>query len=82
MGTEINNRKTILLSVVIFSTFFAAFVTITIVETEDREKKEMAGTVSVPQKTQQTTSGQIAGVLEGPTVVNITALDNSSNQTR
>jgi len=52
METEINNRKTILLSVVIFSTFFAAFVTITIVETEDREKKEMAGTVSVPQKTQ------------------------------
>jgi len=41
----------------------------------------MAGTVSVPQKTQQT-SGQIAGVLEGPTVVNISTRDNSSNETK
>ncbi|MGV8107704.1 MAG: hypothetical protein ACP5OH_08035 [Nitrososphaerota archaeon] len=82
MGTEIKNTKIILLSAVIFSAFFLAFLIIAILEPEKKEKEEAAITVSVPQKSQQTSSGQIAGILEGPTVVNITKLDNSSNETK
>ena len=72
MGTEIKNRKIILLLAVIFSAFFVAFLVISVLETEKPEKKEAAITVSAPQKSQKTTSAQIAGVLEGPTIVNLT----------
>lgn len=82
MGTEINKRKTILILAGILSPFFLAFfLVIAVIEPEETEKKEPAITVSAPQKLQQTTSGQIAGVLEGPTVVNTTTLGNSSNET-
>ena len=81
MVNEINKRTIILLDVAILSAAILTLVLVIIVPTQDTEKKEMAGTVSVPQKTQQT-SGQIAGVQEGPTVVNITVSDNSSNETR
>ena len=82
MGTEINNRKVILITVVIISPLILVFLVIAVIEPEKTEKQGPAVTVSVPQKLQQTTSGQIAGVLEGPTVVNITSLDNSSNKTK
>ena len=81
MGNEINKRTIILFDVAILSAAILTFVLIIIFPTQDTEKKELAGTVSVPQKTQQT-SGQIAGVLGGPTVVNISTRDNSSNETK
>jgi ABC-type Na+ efflux pump permease subunit len=81
MGTEINNRKVILISVVILSPLVLAFLVIAVIESEETQKEELAITVSVPQNLQEATSGQIAGVLEGPTVVNITTLGNSSNET-
>ena len=64
----------------ILTPLFLAILVIAIIEPEKTEM-EAAVTVSVPQKLQQTTSGQIAGVLEGPTVVNITTPNNSSNET-
>ena len=81
MGSEINKRTIFLLDVAILSAALLTLVLVIIFPTQDTEKKEMAGTVSVPQKTRQT-SGQIAGVLEGPTVVNISTRDNSSNETK
>jgi hypothetical protein len=81
MGSEINKRTIFLLDVAILSAALLTLVLVIIFPTQDTEKKEMGGTVSVPQKTQQT-SGQIAGVLEGPTVVNISTRDNSSNETK
>ena len=82
MGTEINNRKVILITVVIITPLILVFLVIVVIEPEKTEKEVPAVTVAVPQKLQQTTSGQIAGVLEGPTVVNITTPDNSSNETK
>jgi hypothetical protein len=79
--TEINNRKIILIVVVILSPLILAFVVIADIEPVKTEKEEPKISVSVPQKLQQTTSGQIAGVLKGPTVVNMTSPGNSSNET-
>ena len=81
MGTEIKSTKIILLSAVIFTSFFIAFLVVAVIEPEETKKEESADTVSGPQKLPQKTSGQIAGVSGGPTVVNITALGNSSNKT-
>jgi hypothetical protein len=84
MGIEVNNKKTILLSAVIFCVFIVAFVVIALVEPQDLKypnEQEIPVTVSAPQKIQETSSGQIAGVLERPTVVNMTEIDNSSNKT-
>jgi hypothetical protein len=81
MGTEINNRKVILISIVILSPLVLAFLVIAVIEPKETEKEEPAITLSVPQKLQETSSGQIAGLLEGPIVVNITSLGNSSNET-
>lgn len=67
--------------VVILSPLILAFVLIADIEPDKTEKEEPTISVSVPQKLQQTTSGQIAGVLKGPTVVNITGPGNSSNET-
>ena len=80
MGTEIKNTKIILLSAVIITSFFIAFLVVAVIEREET-KKESAVTVSGPQKLPQKSSGQIAGVTGGPTIVNITSLDNSSNKT-
>jgi hypothetical protein len=82
MGIEINNRKVILITVVVISPLILAILVIAVIEPKKTEKEVPAVTISVPQKLQQTTSGQIAGVLEGPTVVNITSQDNSSNETK
>jgi len=48
---------------------------------EEKKQHEVGVTVSAPQKIQQTNSGQITGVLEEPTVINISTLNNSSNET-
>ena len=84
MGAEISKRRTILLSVVIFSVFFITFVVIAVIEPQDLrfpKEQEIAVTVSAPQKIQETSSGQIAGVSEGPTVINISNVNNSRNET-
>jgi hypothetical protein len=82
VGTEVNNRKVILISVTILVPLVLAFfVIIAVIEPKETEKEEPEITVSVPQKLQDTTPGHIAGVLERPTVVNITNLGNSSNET-
>jgi hypothetical protein len=66
---------------VILSPLVLAFLVIAVIEPKETEKEEPAITVSVPQKLQETSSGQIAGLLEAPIVVNISSLGNSSNET-
>ena len=80
MGTEIRKKQIILLSVALFSAFLTAFLVIAVIEPEETKERETPVTVSAPKKIQQTSSGQ-AGVSEGPTVVNISSLNNSRNET-
>ena len=80
MGTDIRKKQIILLSVALFSAFLTAFIVIAVVEPEETKEQETPVTVSVPKKIQQTSLGQ-AGVSEGPTVVNLSSLNNSRNET-
>ena len=81
MGAEIKNTQIILLSVVIFFAFLIVFIVISVIRPEEAKEQEIAVTVSGPQKIQQTSSGQIAGVSDGPKVINVSNLNNSSNET-
>ena len=81
MGAEIKSTQIILLSVVIFFAFLIAFIVISVIGPEKAKEQEITITVSGPQKIQQTSSGQIAGVSDGPKVINISNLNNSRNET-
>ena len=81
MGTEIRKKQIILLSVALFSAFLTAFLVIAVIEPEETKERETPVTVSAPKKIQQTSSGQIAGVSDGPKVINISNLNNSRNET-
>lgn len=81
MGAEIKNTQIILLSVMIFFAFLVAYLVIAVTGPEEKKEQEIAVTVSAPQKIQQTNSGQIAGLSEEPTVINISSISNSSNET-
>ena len=80
MGAEIIKKQIILLSVALLSAFLTAFLVIAVIEPEETEEQETPVRVSAPKKIQQTSSGQ-AGVSEGPTVVNVSSLNNSRNET-
>ena len=80
MGAKIKNTQIILLSVVIFFAFLIVFILISVIGPEEAKEQEIAVTVSGPQKIQHTSSGQIAGVSDGPKVINISNLNNSSNE--
>ena len=76
MGAEIRKKKIILLSVGLFSAFLTAFLAIAVIEPEKTKEQETPVKDSVSKKIQPASSGQ-AGVSEGPTVVNISSLNNS-----
>jgi hypothetical protein len=65
---------------VIFFAFLIVFIVISVIGPEEAKEQEIAVTVSGPQKIQRTSSGQIAGVSDGPKVINISNLNNSSNE--